>query len=135
MQLSPYLFFSGNCAEALAFYAAARLGKTTVVHHYEGSPMESKVPPDWKNKIMHATFVGEGVHLHASDANRPTKIADVSLSLALSDLAEANRLFAALSAGGQVMMPLDKTFWGSHFGMFLDKFGVPWMINCDAAQA
>jgi PhnB protein len=133
MQLSPYLFFSGNCAEALAFYAAAGLGRATLVHHYEGSPMESQVPPDWKKKIMHATFVGEGVHLHASDTNRATKVTDVSLSLALRDLSEAKRLFAALSAGGEMMMPLDKMFWGAHFGMFADKFGVPWMINCDAA--
>jgi PhnB protein len=104
MQLSPYLFFGGNCAEAVAFRRAAGLGKITIVHPYEGSPMQGQMPPDWKKKITYATFDGDGVHLHASDTNRPTKVANVSLSLALSGLSEAKRLFAALSAGSEVMM-------------------------------
>jgi len=82
--------------------------------------------------VMHAYFEGPGVSLHASDSQRSGKgFSGFALSIGLSDLAEANRLFAALSESGQVTMPLQKQFWGATFGMFTDKFGVDWMINCE----
>ena len=81
---------------------------------------------------MHAYFEGPGVSLHASDSMRSSGkgFSGFGLTIALSDLAEANRLFAALSQGGQVTMPMQKQFWGATFGMFTDKFGVSWMVNC-----
>lgn len=135
MQLSPYLNFDGNCEEALRFYESSGLGRITDLRPFEGSPMAGNVPADKLNKIMHAYFEGPGVSLHASDSMRSSGkgFAGFGLTIGLSDLAEANRLFAALSEGGQVTMPMQKQFWGATFGMFTDKFGVDWMINCGEA--
>jgi PhnB protein len=132
MQLSAYLNFDGRCEEALRFYEAAGLGKVTDLRRYEGSPIAANVPAEKHNKIMHAYMEGPGVSLHASDSMRPNSagFSGFGLTIGLSDVAEANRLFTALSEGGQVTMPMQKQFWGATFGMFTDKFGVSWMINC-----
>jgi PhnB protein len=135
MQLSPYLNFEGNCEEALQFYEKAGLGRVTDLRRFEGSPIAKDIPAEKLNKIMHAYMEGPGVSLHASDAMRPNGkgFAGFGLTIGLSDLDEANRLFGALSEGGQVTMPMQKQFWGATFGMFTDKFGVSWMINCGGA--
>ena len=129
MQLSTYLNFDGTCEEALRFYEKAGLGRIADLRRYADSPMGGKMPGE---KIIHAHFEGPGVSLHASDSMRPSGkgFSGFSLSIGLSDLAEAQRLFAALSEGGEITMPLQKQFWGATFGMFTDKFGVGWMINC-----
>jgi PhnB protein len=129
MQVSTYLNFEGDCEEALRFYEKSGLGRITDLRRYEGSPMAAQMPPE---KIIHAHFEGPGVSLHGSDSMRASGkgFSGFSLSIGLSDLAEANRLFAALSESGAVTMPLQKQFWGATFGMFVDKFGVGWMINC-----
>src|SRR5690348_6853930 len=119
MQLEPYIFFYGRCEEALEFYKRA-LGGDYELSRFEGSPMADQVPPDFRNKIMHATFTGNGFSFMAADG-QPGKTlkadeGNVSLSLAGSDAAEAERMFNALAEGGNVMMPFGDAFWGGKFG-------------------
>jgi len=132
MQLQPYVFFYGRCEEALEFYKKA-IGGEYEVSRFEGSPMADDVPADFRNKIMHATFNGPGFSFMASDG-QPGKSIDadagnISLSLGSSDEEEMRRVFAALSEGGKVLMPIKDTFWGSKFGMLVDRFGNEWMVT------
>lgn len=132
MQLEPYIFFYGRCEEALEFYKSA-IGGEFELNRFEGSPMADQVPPDFRIKVMHATFKGPGFTFMASDG-RPDKQLDpdagnISLSLGTSDEAEGQRVFNALAQGGNVMMPIADTFWGSKFGMVTDRFGTEWMIT------
>jgi PhnB protein len=133
MQVQPYLFFDGRCEEALEFYRQAVGAEVGMLMRWKDSPEscpEGSVPPGNENKVMHAAFrVGETTVM-ASDGNCAGKpeFKGFSLSIDAKDDAEAKRLFDALSAGGQVRMPLGKTFFASSFGMLADKFGVGWMI-------
>ncbi len=132
--LNPYLTFNGNCAEAMRFYKDA-LNAKLEMQTFGESPTE--VPPEAKEKIMHASLYFESGVLMASDSmpDRPAKPGNnVNLSIGLNDEAEADRLFATLSKGGTVTMPYEKTFWGAKFGMFTDQFGIHWMINCELKQ-
>jgi PhnB protein len=138
MQISPYLFFNGNCEEALEFYHSA-FGGDVEINRYGGSPMANQVPNDWQNKIMHATFTSGDATFMASDVSPAHKVAQgssIAMSIGTNDEASVDRIFAKLSEGGTVEMPLEKTFWGAKFGMLKDKFGVEWMVNCmlDAHQ-
>jgi len=131
MHLEPYLFFHGRCEEALTFYKEC-LGGDFELNRYEGSPMESHVGPDFKNKVMHASFVSGDVKFMASDGRpgpAPDGNDDVALSLATSDAAEGDRVFNALARGGEIEMPLAPTFWGGSFGQLTDRFGVQWMVS------
>jgi len=137
MQIEPYLTFNGNCEAALEFYAQCLGGKVTFMQRYAGSPMDNaELPAEWKNKVLHATFEAEGHKLMGSDGGPgyPFKgYSGFSISLNIpKDPARAGRIFNALAAGGQVQMPYQKTFWAEGFGMLTDKFGVPWMVNCEA---
>jgi len=133
MQVQPYLFFDGRCEEALEFYRKAVGAEVTGLMRWKDCPEPAQpgtVPPGSENKVMHASFrIGETT-LMASDGRcmgKPT-FQGVSLSLTVPNDAEAERLFAALGDGGQVQMPLSKTFFSSRFGMVADRFGVSWMI-------
>ena len=132
MQLITYVTFAGNCEEALNFYKEALGGKVLQVSKMGEGPME--VPEHVKGKIMHARLkIGENV-LYMSDTFDPASIVqgnNVSLSLQPETIAQTEDLFNKLSAGGTVKMPLEDTFWGARFGMFTDKFGIHWMINCE----
>ena len=133
MQLNPYLNFNGQCEAAFKFYERCLGGKIDAMHTHGGSPMEDKVPPEWRNKIMHARLsVGDEV-IMGSDA--PPEYyqapAGFSVSINVDDPAEAERIFQALSENGKVQMPIQQTFWAIRFGMFVDQFGIPWMINCE----
>ena len=99
---------------------------------YAGTPMEKHVPPEWHDKILHATLTGDGISLMGADSppGRYEKPAGFTVGLHFKDQAEAERIFQALSEDGTVQMPLQKTFWASRFGMLTDRFGIPWMINC-----
>ena len=135
MQLNPYLNFNGNCEEAFKFYEQVLKGKIESMMTHEGTPMEAKTPPEWRKKIMHARMtVGDQV-LMASDAppEHYQKPQGFSVSLNLNDAAEAERIFQALSEKGKVQMPIQETFWALRFGMAVDRFGTPWMVNCDKA--
>lgn len=133
MQVQPYLFFDGRCEEALEFYRAALGAEVTMLMRFKDSPEllpPGMCPPGSEEKVMHANFrIGETT-LMASDGRvtgQPV-FKGFSLSLSVPTDAEAQRLFSALGDGGQVQMPLAKTFYASSFGMVADRFGVSWMI-------
>ncbi len=132
--IQPYLFFNGRCEEALQFYGKALDAKVDMMIRYKESPEPPKpgmIPPGFENKIMHASFhVGE-TRLMASDGNSAQKASFQGFFLALSVAteSEADRAFAALANGGQVRMPLTKTFWSPRFGMVQDRFGIGWMVS------
>jgi len=135
MRLGPYLAFNGNCAEAFQFYAECLAGEVEATFPYKGSPMEKEVPPEWGDKLMHARVV-VGVHeLMGADSppgsyQQPTGF---SVSLSIKEPDEAECIFRALAKDGRVTLPFQKTFWSAGFGMLVDRFGIPWMINCDQA--
>jgi len=132
MQLEPYLFFSGNCEAALNFYKGVFGGEISSVSRFKDAQMDHPTPPDYADKIMHANFKSPTFSFMASDG-RPGKQygeGPISLSLGTSDEAEARRVFDALGRGGNVEMPMEKTFWGALFGTLTDQFGIDWMINC-----
>lgn len=137
MQIHAYLFFDGRCEEALNFYREAVGAEVTMLMRFKDSPdpmPADKVPPGSDNKVMHASFnIGETM-LMASDgfAKGETAFKGFSLSLTAADEAEARRLFDALAKGGEVHMPMGKTFWAPAFGMLVDRFGVSWMVQVPA---
>ena len=138
MEVEAYLSFAGNCEEALKFYEKCLGGKVRDIWRYEGSPMDNAgLPADWKNKVMHATFEAGTTKFMAADmmpghAGGPAGYAGFSMSVNVpKDTARAKKVFEALAEGGKVTMPLEKQFWGALFGMCTDRFGVPWMVNCD----
>jgi PhnB protein len=136
MQVQPYLNFNGRCEEALAFYGKALGAKIERVMHFKDSPDPSMVSPGSENKVMHSSFrVGDAIVL-ASDGRcqGETNFQGISLTLSVPDEAEAERRFTALSDGGQVQMPLTKTFFSPSFGMVADRFGVTWMVLVEPQQ-
>jgi PhnB protein len=133
MQLSPYLTFNGQCEAAFKFYADVLGGKIEAMFPHEGTPAAEHVPAEWRKKILHARLtVGNNV-LMGSDAppDRYRKPQAFSVSLEINTPAEAERMFQALAEGGTVQMPIQQTFWAARFGMLVDRFGIPWMINCE----
>ena len=133
MQLNPYLFFNGQCEAAFKFYAETLGGKIETMLTHAGTPSEQHVPAEWRDKIMHARLtVGDQV-LMASDAPPETykQPKGFFVSIQLKDKANAERIFKALAEGGTIQMPFEKTFWAAGFGMCVDRFGIPWMVNCE----
>jgi PhnB protein len=132
-QVQPYLFFDGRCEEALEFYKGALGAKVDMMMRFKDSPdpvPAGQCAPNSGDKIMHSAFrVGETL-IMASDgmAGGKPEFKGFSLSVNAKDAAEADRIFAALGKGGQVQMPLGKTFFSPRFGMVADKFGVGWMV-------
>jgi PhnB protein len=132
--MQAYLTFNGNAAEALAFYAKALDGKVTFSMTFGESPMGGDTPAAYKDKIMHATLEARGHQLMASDAPPEWPFEGYkgfSLSVQGNNVDEGKKLFDALAAGGKVTMPYGPQFWAVGFGMLTDKFGVPWMVNCE----
>jgi len=132
MQTNTYLTFNGNCKEAFEFYAKCLNGKIEAMMPHSGTPAEHHVPAEWRDKIVHARMSIGNEILMASDSppdqyDRPQGF---SVNLNLKDETEAKRIYDELSANGKVTMPLAPTFWAKQFAMFVDRFGVPWMINC-----
>lgn len=137
MQLGPYLTFKGDCEAAFKFYEKCLDGKIEALVPHAGTPAEQQVPPEWRNKILHARLaVGEDV-LMGSDAppERYEQPKGFSVTLDVDKPADAERMFKALSEKGNVTMPIQKTFWAERFGMLVDRFGTPWMINCEGKPA
>jgi len=130
-QHNAYIFFDGTCAEAMRFYERALRGKLDLLTHAQ-SPIADQTPPGSADRIMHARLVFDGGTLMASDtmAGQPSEgMKGFSLSLVYPTAAEGKRIFDALSQGGKVTMPFDKTFWAEGFGMLVDRFGTPWMVG------
>ncbi len=137
MQLQPYLFFGGKCEEAIEFYKRALGAKVETVMHYKEAPEPTPpgmIAPGWEDKVMHSEFrIGEAVVM-GSDGMGPadTKVQGVSLALSVADVEEADKTFAALAEGGEVQMPIGKTFFSPRFGVVADRFGVSWMVVAPA---
>lgn len=132
--IQPYLFFNGVCEQAVEFYQKALGAKVEMMMRFKDSPEPpppGTVPPGHENKIMHTSFVVGQTQVMASDGcgAEAQSFQGFSLSLAVATEAEADRYFNALAQGGQVRMPLTKTFWSPRFGMLEDRFGIGWMIN------
>lgn len=133
MQLITYLNFNGNCEAAFKFYAETLGGKITSMMKQGESPMGNNVPAEMKEKIMHVTLeVPDGGVLMGADHPQGKNVLPQGfcVSIQVKDTTEAERIFQGLSAGGRVQMAFQKTFWSPGFGMCIDKFEVPWMINC-----
>ena len=128
--LGSYLFFDGNCAEAMRFYERVLDGKLEVLMTHAQSPIAAQTPPGSANRIMHASLNLGDRRLMASDAmpGHYQGMKGFSLSLSYPTAAEAKRVFDALAEGGKVTMPLDKTFCAESLGMLVDRFGTPWMV-------
>jgi PhnB protein len=137
VQLNPYLTFNGQCEEAFRFYEKCLDAKISFMMTYGDAPMAEQTaeqtPSAWRNKILHTTLqvgdrVLQGVDVHPEHYQKPQGF---SLSLNINSAEEADRIFNALADGGTAQMTLQETFWALRFGMLVDKFGTPWMINCE----
>jgi PhnB protein len=130
MQLQPYLFFDGKCEEAIAFYREALGAEVLMQMPYKENPNPEMNPPGSADRVMHAAFKIGDTTVLASDGRCQgnPKFDGFALSLTVPDAAAADRAFAALAQGGQVQMPLGKTFFSPRFGMVGDRFGVSWMV-------
>ena len=133
MQMSPYLSFKGECEAAFKFYEQCLGGQLGAIFRYAGSPLADQVPADWSDKVMHGNLtIGDQTLMGADVApDQYEEPKGFSLSLQIKSTAEAERIFNDLANYGKVVMPLEKTFWAARFGMVVDRFGVPWLINSD----
>lgn len=135
MQLTPYLSFNGNCAEAFKFYEQALGGKIVMMQTNGESAMKDQVPADWQDKIIHARLVIGSTALMGSDTT-PEHYATaqgIQVAVNVTSPADGERIFNALAKDGNTIMPFQKTFWSPGFGMAVDRFGIPWMVNCEPA--
>jgi PhnB protein len=137
VQINAYLSFGGQCEAAFQFYEKLLGGKIEGLFRYAGTPMEKQVPPEWGEKIMHIRLVAGQNEIMGADAPPQYEQGEAKrfcMSIGLKDPDEAKRLFDGLAEGGSVQMPLQATFWAARFGMLVDRFGIPWMINCEAPK-
>jgi PhnB protein len=136
MQMNPYLSFKGDCEAAFKFYEQSLGGQLGAIFRYGGSPMAGDVPADWPEKVMHASLDLGGQVLMGGDV-APGSYEEpkgFSLSLQIESAADAERIFHELAKGRRVVVPLEKTFWAERFGMLVDRFGIPWLINCEGSE-
>ena len=133
MKLNPYLAFDGQCREAFQFYEQCLGGKIAFMQTIGESPMAAQSPPDTHNRVMHVTLqIGDQV-LQGADAppGQFVKPSGFCVALQFDDAADGERVFNALSPGAKIQMPYQSTFWAKGFGMLIDRFGTPWIVNAD----
>jgi PhnB protein len=133
MELGPYLSFNGDCAAAFRFYEQVLAGKIVMMQTHGESPIKERVSPEWRDKVIHARLVVDGRILMGSDVP-PSDYAPpkgIHVSVTVTSPAEGERIFKALAEGGNVKLPFQKTFWSPGFGMTVDRFGTPWMVNTE----
>jgi PhnB protein len=135
MKTIPYLNFDGNCREAFTWYAEILDGEIHAMMSFEDSPICDEVSEDWHGRVMHAYLTADEVVLMGGDippgvAHRP---GGIHVSLHVDSLEDAERIWTALEQGGTPSMPLGQTFWAERFGMLVDRFGTPWMINYEGS--
>ena len=132
MQMNPHLAFNGECEAAFKFYENCLGGKIVTMMTYGDSPMAEQMPPAWRGKIIHAAFALSDHQLTGADVPPESylKPQGFYVLLHIGAEAEADRIFKALAENGAVRMPVQETFWARRFGMLVDQFGTPWMINC-----
>src|SRR5687768_2112060 len=136
MHMTPYLSFKGQCEEAFKFYEQCLGGQLGTIFRYAETPLAARVPDDWQDKVMHSSLkLGDQLLMGGDVApDRYVEPKGFQLSLQIASTAEAERVFDALAEGGQVVLPLEKTFWAARFGMVVDRFGIPWLVNCEGAD-
>jgi PhnB protein len=135
MKVSVHLSFNGTCEEAFATYTRVLDGTPAYSMRYRESPMANQVPPDWQDKLYHATIEVGGITILGGDHLPKEEPQGFSLVINPATPDDARRVFDALADGGVIQMPLDETFWSPAFGVVVDRFGVPWTINCELAAA
>lgn len=135
MQLNPYLFFNGKCEAAFRFYEKVLGGKIVAMMTHEETPIADQVAPEMRKAIIHARLtIGDKVIMGSdSPPDRYDAAKGFSVTVGVEEPAEAERIFAALSKDGTIRMPMEETFWAHRFGMLVDQYGIPWMINCKKA--
>ena len=136
MEMTAYLSFKGDCEAAFKFYEQCLGAQPGAIFRYAGSPMAGQVPPDWSDKVMHGSLTVGGHAIMAADV-MPEQYEEpkgFSLSLQMKSVEDAERIFRELATEGRVVMQLEKTFWADRFGMVVDRFGIPWLINCEGAS-
>jgi len=132
MKIQTYLTFNGTCRQAFEFYAKCLGAKIEMMMTHGESPVAEQTPKEWRDKIMHASLtVGDQSLMGSDQPDSKEPIGGFSVSLSVEKPADAERLFKALSQGGTVRMEMQETFWAQRFGMLTDRFGVPWMVNCE----
>ena len=131
MQMNPYLSFRGESEAAFKFYEQCLGGQPGAIFRYAGTPLTDQVPADWSDKVMHGSLTLGGTVLMGGDVapDRYEEPKGFSLSLHVTSTADAERIFQELAKDGRVLLPLEKTFWTERFGMLVDRFGIPWLIN------
>ena len=137
MRISPHLCFDGQCREAMQLYQKILGGTLQTMLSYGDSPMASSVDPQWHDRIVHATLVLEGIELTGVDMIRGTfqKPQGFFVTVTVAGAARAKDVFSALSQGGAIKFPFEKTFWSPGFGVLVDRFDIPWEINADGEQS
>ena len=132
MQINPYLSFKGDCETAFTFYEQCLGAQRGAIFRYGGTPLEDQVPPNWADKIMHGSLrFGDQVVMAADvTSERYEEPKGFSLSIHIDSTTEADRIFDELANDGTIIVPLEQTFWAARFGMVVDRFGIPWVINC-----
>jgi PhnB protein len=136
MQLSLHLSFKGNCEAAFKFYERALGGKILFKMTYGESPMAEQTPAELRSKVMHSTIAFGDATMMGADVppDRQEDRKGFAVTIAVKDPAEAERIFKALSENATIQMPIQQTFWSPKFGMLVDQFGIPWMVNCEGPQ-
>lgn len=131
MQINPYLSFDGRCREAFEFYAKVLGGTIAFIQTYGDTPMAEHVPAENRDRVMHVTLVAGQETLQGADAppGQFSTPAGFCVALHFDEAADGQRVFDALSDGGSVQMPFQETFWAKGFGMLVDRFGTPWIVN------
>jgi PhnB protein len=128
MKVNTYVNFAGKCAEAFRFYEKHLGGKVGMMMTFGQAPDQSKISPEMKNAVMHARISVGGTELMGADIPSAEPMRSAYLSLGVDSDAEAERVFAALSEGGQVFMPMAETFFATRFGQLRDRYGINWMV-------
>ncbi|HEU4600581.1 MAG TPA: VOC family protein [Steroidobacteraceae bacterium] len=133
MRFSTHLIFDGQCREAFEFYATLLDAKIVTMLKFGESPLAEKVPPEWQPRILHATLERGSFTLFGSDAFPDGYVSPrgFSVTLGVDGFDQTKKVFDALSDAGRILLPLQRTFWSGGFGMLIDRFGIPWEINCE----
>jgi PhnB protein len=133
LEVAAYLSFKGDCEAAFKCYEEVLGAKLGLFFRYADSPMADVVPEGWETKVMHGSVRIDGKLLEGADVppERYERPQGFSLSLNVKSVEDAERVFESLRSGGEVRYPIAKTFWSERFGMVIDRFGIPWMINCE----
>lgn len=136
MRISSHINFDGQCEEAFRVYERVLEGSLQTLLRFSDSPIRSQVPAEWQSRILHATLLVGECELLGSDVfpGQSGHKQGFSVTLSLADSERAKSIFAALGAGGSVLMPLQETFWAKAFGVVTDKYGVTWEINCASSM-